>query len=101
MKVYAVLKDYVDHREIKIAGRADDPDPRQPLEVQRQRVSNLVLDLVWAVAHPFGEDNDLILRQVGDGIDRGVINGIDTPQCQDQAGGDHEGTVADREVDDA
>ena len=72
VEVDVVLEDDGDHREVELRGRAHGLDAGQPLELERQRVGDLVLDLPRAAAHPVGEDDDLVLAQVGDGVHRRV-----------------------------
>ena len=57
-----VLEDDVDHREPEGRLGADDADAGQALEVYRERICNLVLDLLRAVPRPVGEDDDLVVR---------------------------------------
>ena len=75
--------------------------PRQPLQVHRERIGDLVLDFPRAAAHPVGEDDDLVLRQVGDGVDRRVDDGVNARRRSPTSGqeDDHE-AVADGEFDD-
>ena len=42
---------------------------RQPLQVHGERVGNLVFDFLRAAPLPLGEDDDLVLAQVGNGVD--------------------------------
>src|SRR5207249_4796647 len=96
-----VVEDDADHREADVAGGADDAHGGQALELERQRVGDLVLDLAGTVAGPVGEDDDLVLAQVGNGIDGGVVDGVDAGDGHGQAGEDHQEAVADGEFDDA
>ena len=45
-------------------------DPRQALQLARQPRRHLPLDVLWALAGPFGPDDDLIVAQVRDRVDR-------------------------------
>ncbi len=96
----AVVEDHADHREADVARRADHAHPAQPLQAQRQRIGHLVLDLARAVPLPVGEDDDLVLRQVGNRVHRSEPRGPDAEDGQDDAGADHQHAVADREGDD-
>ena len=49
---------------------------RNALQVADQRVRNLVLYDLRAAAHPFAEDDDLVLRQVGNGIHRRILHRV-------------------------
>ena len=44
--------------------------PPQPAQAQRQRVGHLVFDLARPVPLPRGEDDHLVLGQVGNRVDR-------------------------------
>ena len=50
VEVDVVLEDHVDHREAERRRRADDPHARQPLQAHRERVRDLVLDLLRRAA---------------------------------------------------
>ena len=52
VQIDVVLEDHVDHREAERRLRADDAHAGQPLQVHRQRIGDLVLDLLRAVARP-------------------------------------------------
>ena len=70
VEVDRVLEDDVDHREAKGRGRPHHAHAGQPLEADRERVGDLVLDLLRRAARPVGEDDHLVVRQIGDGVDR-------------------------------
>ena len=46
--------------------------PASPWSLSDSGIGDLVLDLLRAAAHPVGEDDDLVLAQVGDGVHRRV-----------------------------
>ncbi len=79
VEVDVVLEDDVDHREVELARRSHGFHARQALQVDRERVSDLVFDLLGAAAHPVGEDDHLVLREIGNRIDRRVDDGMDAP----------------------
>ena len=95
-----VVEDHADHREVELAAGPHRLHARQPLQVPRQGAGNLVFDFLGALAHPVGEDDDLVLGQVGDGVDRRVDHGIEAPNDDAQADQDDEKAVADGEFDD-
>jgi GTP-sensing pleiotropic transcriptional regulator CodY len=70
-----------------------------PLQLQGQRVGDLVLDLARAAAHPVGEDDDLVLAQVGDGVHGRVEHGVDRPDRQRRRHEHDQEAVADRVLD--
>ena len=65
-----VFEDDVDHREAERRLRADDADAGQALEVDGERIGDLVLHLLCAVAGPLGEDDDLVVGEIGNRVDR-------------------------------
>ena len=70
VQIDVVLEDDVDHREPERRLRADDAHAGEPLQVHGQRIGDLVLDLLRAVARPVGEDDHLVVREIGNRIDR-------------------------------
>ena len=70
IQVDVVLEDDVDHREPERRLRPDDAHAGQALQVHGQRIRDLVLDLLRAVARPVREDDDLVVGQIGNGVDR-------------------------------
>ena len=69
-RVDVVFENDVDHRKAERGLRSHDADPGKSLQVDGQRIGDLVLDLLRAVAGPVGEDDDLVVREVRDGVDR-------------------------------
>ena len=55
-------------------------DLGQPLQVDRQRIGNLVLHHLRRTAGVIGEDDHLVVGQVRDGIHRGPVGRPDTPR---------------------
>ena len=70
VQIDVVLEDDVDHREAERRLRPHDPHAGQTLQVDRERIRDLVLDLLRAVAGPVGEDDHLVVGQVGNRVDR-------------------------------
>jgi hypothetical protein len=56
-----------------------DPHARKPLEADRKRVRDLVLDLLRALARPIREDDRLVVRQIRDRVD-GIERSAHHPQ---------------------
>lgn len=94
-----VLEDDGNHRVVELGDRAHRLDAGQPLELERQRVGHLVLDLLGAAAHPVGEDDDLVLAQVRDGVHRRVEHGVDCKYGQGGRQNHHQIAVTDRILD--
>lgn len=65
-----VFEDHVDHREPERRLGAHDADPGQALQVHGERVGDLVLDFLRAVPWPVGEDDDLVVREIRNRVDR-------------------------------
>ena len=70
IEIHVVLENDVDHRESECGLRPDDAHPCESLQIRSERIGDLVLDLLRAVSWPVGEDDDLVVRQVRDGVDR-------------------------------
>ena len=67
-----VLEDDRDQREAEHRVRAHRLHARESLEIHRERIGDLILDLLRTAPGPVGEDDHLVLAQVRDGIDRRV-----------------------------
>ncbi len=74
--------------------------PASPWRLTESGIGDLVLDLLRAAAHPVGEDDHLVLGQVGDRVDRHRQHGADARDAERERGQDHEEAVADRPLDD-
>ena len=98
VEVDVVLEDDVNHREVELAAGSHGLHARQPLQVHRQRVGDLVLDLLGTAAHPVGEDDHLVLRQVGNRIDRRIDDGVDAPDHHAERQQDHHEPIANRRI---
>src|SRR5215203_180161 len=70
VQFHVVLEDDVDHREAERGLRPHDAYTGEPLQVRGERVCDLVLDLLRAVPRPVGEDDHLVVGQVGNRVDR-------------------------------
>ena len=70
--IHLVLEDDEDHREAEAGHGADGLHARRAGEAGGQRIGDLVVDILRRTAGPVGEDDDLLLADVGDGIDRRV-----------------------------
>src|SRR5271166_359802 len=70
--VNVVVEDDVDHREPERRRRTDRLHTGQSLQIDGERVGDLVLHLLRAAAWPIAEHNDLVFTQVWDRIDRRV-----------------------------
>ena len=101
VEVDVVFKDDVDHREPEGRLRPDDANTGEALEVDGQRVGDLVLDFLRAVACPVGEDDDLVVGQVRNGIDRRAPEGPPSPSAERQVEHDDDDAIAKGRFDEA
>ena len=58
-------------------------------------------NLLRTVAGPVGEHNNLVLGQVGNRVHRRVVDGVNTPESEQEPGQDDQEAVPDRKCDDA
>ena len=100
IEIDVVLEDDVDHREVEFARRPHRLHAGQPLQVDRERIRDLILDLARAAPHPIGEHDHLIFREIGNGVDRRVDDRVNAPGNDDQRRENHDEAIADREFDD-
>jgi hypothetical protein len=70
VQLHVVLEDDVNHREAERRLRSDHAYPGEPLEVRGERVRDLVLDLLRTVPGPVREDDDLVVGQIRNRVDR-------------------------------
>ena len=69
IEIDVVFEDHVDHREPERRLRAHDANAGQALQVDRQRISDLVFNFLRAVPGPVGEDDDLVVGEIGNRVD--------------------------------
>ena len=100
IEIDVVLEDQGDHREVELRRGAHGLDPGQPLQLERQRVGDLVLDLLGAAAGPVGPDDDLVLGEVGDRVDRRAVEAEEAPRRHADRQEQDDEAVLDRELDD-
>ena len=99
VEVHRVLEDDVDHREAERGGGPHHPDAGKPLEAHRERIGDLVLDLLRRAAGPVGEDDHLVVREVGNRVDGRREQGPVPPPSNQEEEGDHEDAVPERDGD--
>jgi hypothetical protein len=78
--VHRVFEDDVDHREAEGRRRAHRAHMRQPLQVDGERIGDLVFHFLRTAALPLGEDDDLVFAQVGNGVDRACATAPSSPR---------------------
>ena len=97
----AVLKNHIDEGEAVERIAAHDLGLRHREHLGRDGIGDLVLDDLRRLAGPLGVDDDLHVRQVGDGVQRNVAHGVNAAQHQrDRAQQDDE-LVLERKIYDA
>ena len=99
VEVDVVLEDHVDHRETERRRRSDHPHARQPLQAYGQGIGDLVLDLLRRASRPVGEDDDLVVGQVRNRVDRRREQGPVAPAPEEQEAGDDEQAIPQRQLD--
>ena len=75
--VGAVLEDHGHDRQAELRDRADLLDPRQPAHGGLDREGDEALDLLGGEAGAVGQDLDLDVGDVGDGVDRELAQRAD------------------------
>ena len=101
IQIDAVLEDDVDHREAERRLRAHDAHAGEPLQVRRERIRDLVLDFLRAVPGPVGEDDDLVVGQIGNRVDRRGRQRPPAPAGEAEIQDDDDEPVPEREVDES
>ena len=99
VEVGRVLEDHVDHREAEGRRRADHPHPGQPLQAHRQRIRDLVLDLLGGPPRPVREHDHLVVGEIRDRVDRRGQERPVAPAAEQQEEGDHQQAVPERGLD--
>ena len=99
IKVDIVIEDDEDHREAEGRRRAHDLHARQALQVDSERIGDLVLDLLRAAALPVGEDDHLVVAQIGNGVDRSAEHRPQTPARDSNPKHDNDELIFQREFD--
>ena len=93
VQLHVVLEDDVDHREAERGLRPDHPYTGEPLEVRGERVRDLVLDLLRAVPGPVREDDDLVVGEIGNRVDRRGRQRPPSPACEAEVQNDDDEPV--------
>ena len=99
VEIDVVLEDDIDHREAEGRRGAHHTDAGQPLEAHRQRVGDLVLHLLRRPPRPVGEDDDLVVGQIGNRVDRRRHERPVAPGADEHEERDHEEAVPQRQLD--
>ncbi len=101
VEVGAVLEYDIDEAHSEIGEAADDLGARHREERRRQGIGDLVLDHLRRLAGILGVDDDLRVREIGDGVERRLDDGPDPGSREKQRAKQHQYGVACREFDDA
>ena len=70
VEVYVILENHIDGGEAKIGKAPYRPHPRRSQQRHRERIRDLVLDILGRPTHPLGKDYLLVLADIGDSIHR-------------------------------
>ena len=97
--VHVVLEDDEDHGEAEARHRPDGFDARGAREARGQRIGDLVVDILGRASRPVGEDDDLFLADVGNGIDVHVEDRVVAGPQDRQDGERHQKCVPERPAD--
>ena len=92
--VGAVLEDDIDEAAAEKGVAAHHLGAGDREHLGGQRIGDLVLDDLRGLAGVLGEDDDLDIGEVGDGIDRGIPQGIDPADDHEQGQQDDQEFVA-------
>ena len=101
IRIGAVLEDHIHKREAVEGIAAHDFRVRHREHFRREGIGHLVLDDLRRLPLPFGVDDDLRIRQVGDGIKRNIAQGEDAGEHEGQSGQQNDEFVPQRKIDDA
>ena len=78
------LEDHINHRKAERGGGAYRLDPGQSLQVDGERICDLVFHFLRTTACPIREDDDLVFAKVRDGINRSARESPVTPRREDR-----------------
>ena len=93
VQLHVVLEDDVNHREAERRLRPDHAYTCEPLKVRRERVRDLVLDLLRAVPRPVGEDDHLVVGEIGNRVDGRGPQRPPAPACEAEVQNDDDEPV--------
>ena len=99
VEVDPVLENHVDHREAERGRGAHHAHAGKPLQADRQRIRDLVLDLLRRSARPVGKHDHLVVGKIGDGVDRRGQERPVPPGADEQKEGDHDEAIPQRDLD--
>ena len=99
IEVHAIVEDDRDHREVELGRRPHRAHTGQPAQLVDQRIGQLILDLARTATHPVGEDDHLVLAEIGNRIDRRVVEREDARHGQQRRRDEHQKPVADGRLD--
>ena len=97
--VDVVVEDDVDEREPEHRLRAHGLQVRQSLQVRRERIRDLILDELRRAPRPVDVDDDLVVGDVGNGIERRAHRRPDADADDDRVEQQDDEAVAGGEVD--
>ena len=101
VRVRAVLENDIDKRETVKGIAAHRLLPRHGQHLGCDGVGDLVLDDVRRLAFPRRVNDDLRVREVGDGVERNVTHGVNAAEHRRRRGQQHDELVLQRKIYDA
>ena len=101
VEIGAVLEDHVDEREVEEAIAAHHLGERHRQHLGGDRVGDLVLDDARRLAGILGEDDDLHVGEIGNGVERRVRHRVVAADGDEHGHEQREELVVEREGDDA
>ena len=99
--VDVVLEDDGEEGEAEHGGGAHRSHPGQALEGDGEGVGDLVLHLLGRAPGPVGIDDDLVFRQVRDGVDGHPLHGHQPPGAEGEEAAEHQEAVMQGPADEA
>ena len=99
--IEGILENQRHHGEPERGHRADCLDLRHSDKGAFDRVGDQFIDLGRGHGRAFGHDDNLVVGEVGEGVDREVGQDIAAGDQPAQAGGQHEPPVTEGEIDDS
>jgi hypothetical protein len=96
----AVIEDDIDKREAVEGIPSDNAGVRYREHLRGDRVGDLVLHDLRSLAGPFGIDDDLRVREIGNRVERQIAQGEDAADGQRRSREQNESTIPERKLND-
>ena len=99
VEIDRVFEDDVDHREPEGGRRAHDAHAGQALQAHGQRIRDLVFHLLRRASRPISKDDDLVVAEVRNRVDRRGQQRPVAPDSQEREQAENQETVPKRHLD--